>query len=1055
MAIVGREAWVRQQERSQAMENACNIPSISMSRLLLVATQMTAVLQQLELSDAALEDDVRMLRDMLAVASSGSEELPSSYSNNYDITMALAVAMMLQAWSAGILETTAEVSINKELGLWNSWTSSSLTRGFAALEKLGGGDWIPLLLPWLPQQHTLSGALLSCCTTPHLVRFLITSLAHHIEHGLLSPYALDAIPAMKSLDDYLLRSSSIASSRGSAVAEARSAFVTLEEVLDTWLARHMKQTLPSQKGSSNAEEEVFQAACQLRTRVALFFSTLRSCSSTEAETSAGVSVDSLRASVDNIGKEDIKEIWQRILYVKDPLSENKKSTMKNGKSSSCPPPSTITRFAVGLAAHAAVSALFLHPHSTTRMIDALSLQGNMMYTSASSIFSDPDPASPGRVVLAALGMLEEAANGATTRLSDNSHRANSTLDQSKKKTKKGNLVFYSECLEILPSLIWAVSGLVEDLRQKQELLQLFLGNNTSIFPRARELLEAGESREGTATGTVQVKSLIKPFHLWALKESIALSNLVRIDEDSSKIKVAGEEAPRLEAAVHAVFPAALLCPGVLLKVLLEGAAGQRGKAMLFAGILQQLPTLKSVTNTINKDCQPVLLDLLKNQLRASSATSLDEDQRSPLQHCLVTLCSPSSARDPSSSSFTAYGNTNIPTAVSAVLPEVMLEYAVLPALHGASTAPIEGAQDLALLFKISWLLLKISSTGSSSRSTTTASLRTVCSRLLSVSFKFLDFSSRRIDLNPLGLQLPREVIEEAYAVAQICGKYAFSPPSSSLVKLSRLSQPSTSSGASNNKAGGTIWECNDAVCDILSVYIASYSTKPFESSVTEVLEGIEPSQIKDALVVTCAVMLPCCAIEEASKLFSWFKEAVGYCLVNAGDSAVKRILENHPKLEREKNFNLSDTILEGAVIEVLCRAVHAVAFVPGLIPIAGEEIPIKDPPSQLRCRAVARLLQHLSLASQTAIERAAPASLHGALIARIFKEISRCAASLDRYYDVSTLHVCLMQLIHVLKQEVAKSKLTLSTEVKDSIETTAKLLHDPALSASIASLLEY
>jgi hypothetical protein len=1043
MAIVGREAWVRQQERAQAMHTACTIPSITTSRLLLMTSQMTAILQQLELESSVLiEDDVRMLADLVAFNHS-EQEASSSFSN--DVTAALAVAMLLQAWSVGSLENTSQ----EDLGMWNTWKPSSLSRSLAAIEKLGWEDWIPLLLPWLPhpQQQSLAAMLLPCTTSPHLSRILISSLAHHAEHALLGPCPEDAIAAMKGLDEYLLHTSSgfsggdSDSSTNGGTNEAHAALRSLEKVLDTWLGQYVKQL------ERNSSEEVFQTACQLRTRLALYFSLSFLSSGKERTDGERGDSSSVPIVVENIKMKDMKRVWQRILYLEDDLSTAKQKSKNVDGNKMMPDYSSSIRFSIGLAAHAAVSALFLHPDT-------------LKY---SRILSDPDPASPARVTIAAVRMLEQAATialstNASAVASNSSVTSSNDVPEMLEILAKNSITFefYDKSLEILPKLIWTISGLVENLEQKQDLLELFLGNSTpSMFLNARVLLESG-SKTRTCTA-------LTSFSQWALKESIALSNLVRTDDVISKIRVLGEEGPGMDAAVHAVFPAALLCPGVLLKVLLDGAAGQREKAMLFAGILEQLPTLRTVTSSHSSTS--ILLELLKKKLEASSTASLDEDQRGALQHCIITLCSSSttlSGEEPFLSSAESV------TSVPAVSPHEMLQYAVLPALQHAAGTPVESAADLAMLLKSTRLLLQLSTNNTRSvptSSSTTVSFSTVYTQLSQVIFKFLEFSSRRIDLCPLGLQLPREVIEEAYAVSQLCITYTQTPSTLSLssFKVARRSQPGSGGGGGERgrrTGAGLIWERSEALCDSLAAHLASHDsskTSPSSSTLAKALEGIEPSQMKDALVVACAVTLPCCAAEEASILYTWLREAVRYTIsLTTGNIVIKSDTE-------QEEFSKKNYVVDGAVIEVLCRAVHAVAFVPGLIPIAGEEIPITDTPSQIRCRAVARLMQHLSLASQAAVDRAitTPTSLSspsgfikGALITRIFKEISRCVASLGRYYNVGTLHVCLMQLIHVLKQEIAKNKLSVTAEMKESIAAAAQLVNDTALLATVAAVLE-
>lgn len=1025
---------MRQQERIQAMDTARNIPSsITASRLLRMASQMSAILHQLELANASVEDDARMLENMIAAFNREETSSSSTTSSiSKDVTVAVAVALLLRMWTAGtFLENNGQS--NEELGIWNTWKAKSPRRGLAAIEKVGWENWISLLLPWLlPGRQALTLVLLPCSTSPHLIRFLSTSLAHHAEHALLSTRPRDAISAMKGLDAYLLESSSGFYS----CSDAPAVFGGLEKVLDSWLGGYRKQPV------GDDSEEVFQTACQLRTRLALCF---------PASNFSTSELEDERRSIDNEGGgtiksksrvdieiEEAKAIWQQILYLKPPVSHKVKPGGVSGGAS----PSSDNRFAIGLAAHIAVSALFLEDTTTSRLPFAHNTQ------KTSNIFTDPDPTSPARVTLAAITVLEQAALATQSEC-----RATGSVSEDEKEKNRPTIpLLYTQSLEFLPSLIWTISSLVPRMDQKQELLEIFLGTSASstadimMFPAARTLLESG-------TNCTTVLS----FHQWALKETIALSNLVRTDEEFSKIKVLGEEEPGVDNAVHAVFPAALLCPGILLKVLVGDAAGQRGKAMLFAGILQQLPTLRSVVKTsLNSqsmmNSQPLLLELLKNRLEASATASLNEGQRSALQHCIVILCSYSTI-DPISSSSSAPSTSSDAFSTStapAVSPHQMLEFGVLPALNCAAATPVESAEDVAMLLKLSRLLLELSMASSCAIS----SLKTVCSQLSSVSFKFLEFSSRRIDLNALCLLLPRAVIEEAYAISQLCGTYT----SSSLCNLSKPLQP-RGSGNSGVSSAGTIWEKIDALCDSLAVCIASNDRETGHNALSKALDGIEPSQFKDALAVAAAVMLACLAAEEASKLYFWLIEAVYYTLLKTGETAISTstfCLRTQSKREEEgSNTLVLGLILQGAVIELLCRAVHAVAFVPGLIPIAGEEKPIGSTPSQLRCRAVARLLQHVSLASQAAVDKAAsaPALIKGALITRIFKELSRCAASITEYYDVSTLHVCLMQVVHVMKQEMA-NKLKLSLEMKNDITASAEKVKDPALIATVAAVLD-
>ena len=110
MAVVAKKAWERQQQRARAIEEASRLPALSHSKLLSLASQMNVFLQQLNSPHTSATEDANYFQNIIRANSSKDES---------DISGALAVGMLMQAWGAN-----AEDGSDDELGSWNAWKSS-------------------------------------------------------------------------------------------------------------------------------------------------------------------------------------------------------------------------------------------------------------------------------------------------------------------------------------------------------------------------------------------------------------------------------------------------------------------------------------------------------------------------------------------------------------------------------------------------------------------------------------------------------------------------------------------------------------------------------------------------------------------------------------------------------------------------------------------------------------------------------------------------------------------------------------------------------------------
>ena len=996
-------------------------------------------------------------------------------------------------------------------------------------------------------------ALLPCISREdprHVI--LLKSLAHQAQHA-LTANADRAVLSMRTLDSTLLKTLP--------ASEEVPSLLALETKLDAWLESYIRSTTYSSddgQSSTNgvpspvrlsSQGEAFQAACQLRARLAIslagippppaiglhgegLLSTHNDRESKEEHMGVDFSIcstilrnvldianlstaplqgaSSIETGPGSKGKSDFSFFPTTRLQE---VSPSNISALVPSKSNLESPPKIL----ISLAASAAIGALFgdglstisreestgsprsslseYHKETSQAPNTSFSNTDEYQYSNPdnlSLISSDPNPVSPTRVALTMLSMLRRAIGSEPGLAIPDEFFTSTTILKLEK--------------EALPLFIWAAMELVDLREHQQALLDEFLLSPEYLI--TREVLEQD-----------------KEFYVWSQKEIIGLVNRLRTDP-SLEVAVVGEEGPGTAAAVRAAFPAAVLSPAALLEVLVGGAVGEAGRTELLIGILKELPALKQARRVIGETSfdslahvpyvpatrhtilvppHTFLEEILKKHLELPSLKSLDDGARIALEKCLIILCSiPSNA-----SLDTGFAMASLP----AVAPEEMLQYALLPVLQEASRDPAGNADEFALALRLTKRLLEILQGAKATSNfnnilfpeevdlSNEADVLAGMSASVSGSFKerskphdvalgkeLLAYtvpllalsSSRRIDLSSRGLELPLAVIEEAHAVAMLCSATARERPEiigqlkdaltdtktttaaqeidpATLDVYLHINYQDTRSTITDNPmlpeppSSSTVWASADALCNVFALYAVG-ALDPGKSQLLALCSSIGVRGLREALVLACAVMLPCSCNEETSGIRKGLTDAVRWALSVAASSGGS----NSSADAGSARVLTSSSEVRGLIIEVLCRAVHAVGLVPGLVPVAGEEIISATPgPSELRARAVARLTQHVSSACQDAVaipssamSDASTSSVGGgrtraALTARAFREVSRCAAALQEYYDISALRVCLLHLAQVLKHEARDAELP--QQVRTIVANAAVELGDPGI----------
>jgi len=514
-------------------------------------------------------------------------------------------------------------------------------------------------------------------------------------------------------------------------------------------------------------------------------------------------------------------------------------------------------------------------------------------------------------------------------------------------------------------------------------------------------------------------------------------------------------ARRTDAVVDAIFPAALLLPHELLQKLLEGATSQPGQAEMLYGVLLQLPALATAEVGEGVGGMPILAALLADRLKTSKYSLTEEYEKLALESCVLALAGVHQRHtittrpeevDKSKSRPTGGPPPHLQSVISA---DVLLVHVALPALlqypDTAETAlTVRIIRKLIAIDPDAFLLglnvesqtpLPLSEDDNNSAALKTKEPVLLGERLLGHSLKTLDFSSRRIDLSSKGLHIPIDVLEEHSLLARICSTTLLRDPATAAAAARRLYDYGNGFGDAFLYLGtgdvqgpegfdwqgtklpisvvqrtleskeATVRERACALCAVMQMQAVcedcdfstqgDYYRRRRGGSDTD--RRLYSFFLREALIVSCAVIIPCCTSKESERIF----KGVGFWI----------------NMYQEELEDVAPAALAGAVIEVACRALHALALIPGLVPIEDEEVfldEMRAGPSNLRRIAVARFMNRTSGLCQRLVEGVVDEALRPALAARAVRDLSRCIAAINDHYDCDPLRVGLLHLVNIL-----------------------------------------
>lgn len=697
--------------------------------------------------------------------------------------------------------------------------------------------------------------------------------------------------------------------------------------------------------------EAFQSACQLRARLALTLQMLKCRKQLSKQPTD--EADPPESSYAHLHAEPAdSDIWRTVLQVNLPSSPALSGEGKGVTSLS-------GGGAVSAAAAASVAALFGDFDT--------SLGG-----CPSSILRHPNPVGPCKVTWSMLCILGHAATHST----DSRVPAQVGAQHS------------------LPWLCWHAAALVTSREEQAALLQHVLTHPACTALR-NALCEAS------------------PFAEWADKQLVTVINRLR-RASHEDVEVFGGSAQNMDAAVHAVFPAALLCPSVLLAKLVEGAVKQQSQAQLLAGLLKELPALAAALpkqeGPATAPPTPIIVGLLAEHVRLSGSLQTD-GEKDALQTCILELVG-------NHLSGSTKGSGQGGSSAACMDAETVLLRAVLPALH-------ESTSDLALTLRLARQLAELCSLESLlSMERVEARRESVVEELLLVTTPVLDSSSRRIDLSREGLLTPMEVIEEAHALASFC--YG------AMRREESCNEPGLASSVCKFAESCSIWDRAGALCQVLQAQAGGGNCHP---QLREIAAAWRQQDLREALVVSCAVLLPCCSALESERVINGVSQLVSSCCT------VPLWCEG-AEIETQGR---------ASVVELLCRAVHAAALIPALVPIAGEDAAgLGGAPSEVRRMAVARLMHRVNSLTQAAVAQENGSPRHQTVLAvRCFWELCRCAGAVWAWYDCSVLKVGLMHMV-----QVARSCGELAHDVQEMMRKGVQLLESSPLESLMRAAIE-
>ena len=995
-----KEYWERQQHRLRTKAAALTLPSLDSSRPLFIASQIPCLLLDIDARGAESIDALHRL--------SSSSSSPTLCHRRHLITLHFIYASLLRAWAHR--ESAPDDVASNALGHWYAW-SGSIQQGIKALEAFVSHMHshshsqrhslrrhleveLPLLCPTTPQvlnptfsdavHRHLVAAMLTTVTDAGLVDVLLRHAAAILLQFLRHPGDVNedmvcfCVQLMREMDGVLLEKMSICGDEDDDVATI-GALCALENALDECI----------DKSHSLVAEETFSAMCRLRARVSLHLT-----SSTTATTPARKTKEERHERFAKPVSWFV-DLWDSVLGMDSSSHRPKESSGNSGPllGQNEGKNERKEEEIIVLAVHSVIGALFV------------------AQCEEKAIQHDPNPVSPARILYFMSRLVLPSVQ--------------------------------DEQYTDLKIMMWALASMPIgncpiNRDQQRALLRCYMHLHTNTT---------------TTTTTTTTTDVIKQNEhdlntSWMKREMVSMANRLKTDDEEA-IRVLGNTTNTVDYAVSTVFPAALLCPHQLLDMLIEreivaggvvgGAVGglptgtefEEERKLLMVEILKEIPEILDAEYIVQQ-----CMEKIRQHMSTSSSSS--PSSHVAIEQCLVALC----AHFP--------GQFNVNHIVCCHV------------LHAFRTSR---TQDKVTEHELEYALVRlcrrlievhVQVQGADQPVPVPISISTTTYvQILNACLPLLDLSSRRIDLSCDGLATTAHmgVHHHAYHLALLCSRgvrnvVKLDSEREAIVEgeLSGDAHPMASLFLLHNHhqqkhRPQSVPSLVDQLCDMLQLYTVdeAVARSALHSFVVDSSPSVGGVELREALVVACAVYLPVCGPEEASCVMWGVQDVVSMLLLGNKNNSTS-------------TTTMSNRVIQVASIEVLCRATHAIAFVPSLVPIAQHKsitTTMQHRPCPLRTRVVGLLVHHINRqCSYLFID--VPTTYDHIVAARAFKEVCRCASVLRPWYDASLLlRVCAPMLLQKIVQGGVDDVL------RGVIEAWSGAVDDEVLRGVVASVVGF
>jgi hypothetical protein len=804
-----------------------------------------------------------------------------------------------------------------------AWNVCCATDKIVALvEEMRWVDWLiaAISLTRRPIAHILD--ILPLSNDPGLINWCCVQLSIATHELLVSEpnasvsrlgheysYQLDLAHALTLLDDALLRLWSRID-------------LKLWEVLSGELYPALEAYISGFGVSQGSSQAIFNASCRVRGRLDLVLRMRAVEESYPQKTSSyktkRCTLKEEKSQLETLPQSSLRTAslaWATVLDAND-VSQHVYDSELDDKT------------AVGIAAYAVVAALF----------------GDIQDV---AVPEDPNPASPAKVLLALLAIMQESFESKSNcRNACRWHPMHITAHST-----------------LLPYLCWHLALRID-------------------LPTQRRFIVKHHGSHLQEHSMVCTKGL--GFERWATKQLRLVGNVMRtvtVDSNVTTIATARSFDPD---SSRILFAAALLVPHQLIVMLLDKAS-------------EEDDTLEEAIGSFLKDV-PCLLSYSVHSIPVVCSYVRDALARDVEK---VERC--------------------VKVAIDAErsLAQSILSFSIIPALNDAQSA----GHDVGDAMKVARRIVE-QEPGSLDELLSAALLDIVLPTLRP------EGRVRRADLDGWVFSMPSSTLEEGLFVCKACLR-GVSPEEMRKRVHAWLCPPTWSSSMflAKNQRCRTVWERADVLCSILDGWvIGAYLDQdafPNKGShrAYDWLTGVwTPAGATDALVVAAALLLPCLTDAEVDRVLVGLEFLVSLMSLTSSTATASAEGGLGPPVKNEME----------QVFTIICRGLKALASVPDLVTIAGEQgegneanpsDPSLDSPSPQRRVAVARMSRCLGQAYNKLISL--PEEKLGEkqfLIARLqasyraFLNVKECLAVVNRFrYDDTQVRICCLSIASDLK----------------------------------------